>query len=92
MRRTNKVAEYNPKDVRLRKAKVKCNLAAIADLCRNFTLQVHDTYDDDELEFLKAMDRYKSEYQRPYPTWREVLAVLKFLGYSKRATFNRTEQ
>jgi hypothetical protein len=37
----------------------------------------------DEIEFMMAMDHYKRERGRPYPTWCEVLAVLKGLGYRK---------
>lgn len=37
----------------------------------------------DELEFLKAMERYQRRMRRRYPTWREVLAVLRGLGYRK---------
>jgi hypothetical protein len=40
-------------------------------------------YTDDEREFLLAMDHYKRTQRRPYPTWREVLRVLKSLGYRK---------
>ena len=28
-----------------------------------------------------ALERYKRERKRPFPTWREVLAVAKSLGY-----------
>jgi hypothetical protein len=44
-----------------------------------------DVYTPDELEFLKAMDRYKRDNRRPWPTWSEVLAVLRSLGYRKVA-------
>ena len=37
----------------------------------------------DELEFLKAMERYQRRMRRRYPTYREVLAVLTGLGYRK---------
>lgn len=40
-------------------------------------------YEDDEFEFLKAIDTYKREKRRPYPTWVEVLNVLKALGWRK---------
>lgn len=40
-------------------------------------------YTEDELEFLKAIERYKREARRPFPTWKEVLEVLKSLGYEK---------
>lgn len=42
-------------------------------------------YTDDESEFMKAMDRYKRENRRPFPTWSEVLEVLRSLGYRKVA-------
>jgi hypothetical protein len=42
-------------------------------------------YTHEELEFMKAMDRYKREQRRPFPTWHEVLAVLKSLGYTRAA-------
>lgn len=37
----------------------------------------------DEVEFMMAMDRYKREHRRPYPTWKEVYDVFKSLGYRK---------
>lgn len=42
-------------------------------------------YSDDEAEFMKAMDRYKRENRRPFPTWSEVLEVLRSLGYRRVA-------
>jgi hypothetical protein len=42
-------------------------------------------YNDDETAFMKAMDRYKRENRRPFPTWSEVLEVLHSLGYSRVA-------
>ena len=38
-------------------------------------------YDDEETTFMKAMDRYKRENRRPFPTWSEVLEVMRSLGY-----------
>lgn len=35
--------------------------------------------------FLKAIDAYKRANQRPYPTWTEVLEVIRKLGYRKTA-------
>ena len=37
----------------------------------------------DLLEFIDAIDRYKQEYCRPFPTWREVFYLLVKLGYRK---------
>jgi hypothetical protein len=42
-------------------------------------------YNDEETLFMKAMDRYKRENRRPFPTWSEVLEVLRSLGYRKVA-------
>ena len=35
------------------------------------------------LEFITAIDEYKRLHRRPFPTWSEVLEVLKGLGYSR---------
>ena len=40
---------------------------------------------DEQFDFLMAVDRYKKENQRPFPTWTEVLEVIKALGYRKVA-------
>jgi hypothetical protein len=40
-------------------------------------------YNDDEIEFMKAMDMYKRANRRPFPTWSEVLEVLIALGYRR---------
>ena len=37
----------------------------------------------EEVEFIRAIDRYKRKYSRPFPTWSEVLLVIKQLGYTK---------
>lgn len=37
----------------------------------------------EDVEFGLAMDRYKREHDRPFPTWHEVLDVLRSLGYRK---------
>jgi hypothetical protein len=42
-------------------------------------------YNDDEILFMKAMDQYKRQNRRPFPTWSEVLEVLYSLGYRKVA-------
>ena len=43
-------------------------------------------YTDDEIAFMKAMDQYKRENRRPFPTWSEVLEVLLALGYRRVAS------
>lgn len=42
-------------------------------------------YTADEVEFIMAMERYMREANRPFPTWHEVLRVLKALGYRQVA-------
>ncbi len=36
---------------------------------------------DEQFTFLMTIDRYKKENQRPFPTWTEVLEIIKALGY-----------
>ncbi len=38
----------------------------------------------DVLEFIRAMHAYQTRYRRRYPSWSEVLYVLRTLGYAKR--------
>jgi hypothetical protein len=42
-------------------------------------------YNDEEISFMKAMDQYKRDNRRPFPTWSEVLEVLHALGYRRVA-------
>ncbi len=39
---------------------------------------------EDEREFLEAMREYKRRSGRLFPTWSEILEVLRSLGYEKR--------
>lgn len=40
---------------------------------------------EEQLEFIKAMNEYKAVNARPFPTWTEVLDVALYLGYRKVA-------
>ena len=40
---------------------------------------------EEQFEFLMAIDEYKKKNARPFPTWTEVLEVIKALGYRKVA-------
>ena len=40
-------------------------------------------YTGDEVEFMKAMDLYKRKSGRMFPTWSEVLEVVRDLGYHR---------
>lgn len=35
------------------------------------------------LEFIEAIDRFKHEHARPFPSWSEVLHILRELGYRR---------
>ena len=39
----------------------------------------------EQFDFLKAINEYKNVNKRPFPTWTEVLDVMKALGYRKVA-------
>lgn len=39
----------------------------------------------EQFEFVMAMDEYKRANKKPFPSWTEVLEVLKYLGYRKVA-------
>ena len=47
---------------------------------------------DEQFEFLMAIDRYKRKNARPFPTWTEVLEVIKAMGYRKVAEPQSLEQ
>lgn len=40
---------------------------------------------DEQFEFLMAIEEYKRANARPFPTWTEILEVIKALGYRKVA-------
>lgn len=40
-------------------------------------------YTDEEIEFMRAMDEYKRKSGRMFPTWSEVLEVVRGLGYKR---------
>lgn len=40
---------------------------------------------DEQFTFVMAMDEYKRINRRPFPSWTEVLEVIKYLGYRKTA-------
>ena len=40
--------------------------------------------DADVLEFIEALDRFKKQHGRPFPSWSEVLLVVRQLGYVRK--------
>ena len=47
---------------------------------------------EEQFAFLMAIDEYKKKNSRPFPTWTEVLEVIKALGYRKVAEPQSFEQ
>ena len=47
---------------------------------------------DEQFEFLMVIDEYKRENTKPFPTWTEVLEVIKAMGYRKVAEPQPLEQ
>ena len=45
--------------------------------------QDEDRESRETLEFIQAIDRYKRRTQKAFPTWTEVLEILRSLGYQK---------
>lgn len=43
-------------------------------------------YSYDEVEFMQALDEYKRQAKRMFPTCSEILEVLRKLGYTKDVT------
>ena len=52
---------------------------------RDIMASLEMTFSQEEVDFLIAIDRYKAKNSRAFPTWREVLAVARSLGYRKVA-------
>ncbi len=44
---------------------------------------VEDLSDAETLEFLQAIDAYKRSTGKPFPSWTEILQIVKSLGYRK---------
>jgi len=40
---------------------------------------------DEQFEFVMAVNEYRRVNKRPFPTWTEVLDIIKALGYRKVA-------
>ena len=59
------------------------DLSQVAKQAKAFTICTGAEFTPDHIEFQKAMDEYKRKYNRPFPGWYEVLAVLESLGYRK---------
>jgi len=42
-----------------------------------------DSFSSEELQFIKAIDKYKSQNHKHFLSWTEVLKIFKELGYKK---------
>ena len=52
---------------------------------RRHPVTTEPEYTDEEVAWLKALDRYKHLAGRPWPSWVEVLAIAHALGYRRCA-------
>jgi hypothetical protein len=48
------------------------------------TSQFSTPVDDETFDFIQAIERFKTERGRAFPSWGDVLNVLKTLGYEKK--------
>jgi hypothetical protein len=72
----------------------RAGLASRASLrrrCIDPTTSERD-YSADEIEFMNAMETYKLQSGRMFPTWSEALEVLKHLGYQKPTSTSSSVQ
>lgn len=42
-----------------------------------------DQMPEDLVEFITAIDAYKRIHERPFPSWSEILVIVKALGYER---------
>lgn len=57
---------------------------APSNVCKkDVRIAAHVTYDDDELEFLKAVEKWKRDNRRQYPSCTDILGIAYSLGYRK---------
>lgn len=56
-----------------------------AAVARNARPTNPDAMEADVIELITAVDEYKRKFQRPFPSWSEILDIVKGLGYSKVA-------
>ena len=75
-RQTAEKVQYNRRAPTERRQKVERRRQIDPTTCER-------DYTDVEIEFMTAMDRYRRESGRPFPTWSEVLEVVRSLGYQK---------
>jgi hypothetical protein len=81
-------ADLHPEDWTNRRASEQALRAATARQVSGRRRFVDPTtcdrdYSGEELEFMQAMQDYKKSSGRMFPTWSEVLEVLRALGYMK---------
>lgn len=50
---------------------------------QDYETHVGADYSDEEREFLIAIERYRQSRHRRFPTCREILGVIKSLGYQR---------
>jgi uncharacterized protein (UPF0335 family) len=51
---------------------------------------VLESLSSEEMQFIKAIERYKKESGKLFPSWSDVLKILKDLGYRRQASAAKT--
>jgi hypothetical protein len=74
-------AKSTPAEVKARRAGAAARASGRRRLVDPATCE--RDYSRAEMEFMLAMDAYKQRSGRMFPTWSEVLEVLRSLGYEK---------
>lgn len=77
-RKPEAVADFVGEEHRIGERRVKVERRRMVD-----PTTCERDYSADEIEFMKAMDDYKRKSGRMFPTWSEVLEVVRGLGYQR---------
>lgn len=73
------MSHKTPKDASKRKTPAPRSALPTPDDAR----AMPDDMPADVVEFITAVDGYKRKHRRPFPSWSEILEIVKSLGYER---------
>ena len=79
-----KVAKKSSKKAAVNKAKPSAK-KTVRRRAKAIAKPTDRSIDPDAMEFIHAIDAYKVAHDRPFPSWSEILHILRELGYGKKA-------
>ena len=83
-RRPASTQKAEPANVPLQPKRSKANSAQAEPVAERAAGPVNpDSMSAEVIEFITAVDEYKRKRGRPFPSWSEILEVVKQLGYRK---------